>query len=203
MPKHSSEQTAKKFHIVKSYLGRHITDSNKRPTEVALETLQIRHAHVTHSHLLTGSPRPMCSGCGKALAVIHILIQFKALDITWRKLFPQLYTGHIPQHPSYFFGHGFMFSIKGVFEFRTGVKILNIISYYASEHPGPLHQSYSLRRVFICLFLLKCFTFTFMSLSWTDFCLALFALSWPCSNKILTSSSFSSDTSSNASEKLY
>lgn len=128
---HWSEQTDNKLHVIKPHLGPYTTDARNRYTEVALARLRIGHTHATHSHLLTGSPRPLCSRCGEALSVIHILIQCKALDTTRRKYFPQLHTRHIPPHPSHFIGDEALFSVKRVLEFLTDVKFLHLISYHA------------------------------------------------------------------------
>lgn len=126
-----STQSDNKLHVIKPHLGPYTTDTRNRYTEVALARLRIGHTHATHSYLLTGSSRPLCSRCGEALSVVHILIQCKALDTTRHKHFPQLYRQHIPLHTSYFLGDEPMFSVKRVFEFLSDVKFLNLISYHA------------------------------------------------------------------------
>ena len=112
---HWDKQTENKLHVIKPHLGRYTTDTHNRFNEVTLARLRIGHTHATHSHLLTGSPTPLCSRCGEHLSVIHILIQCTALDTTRRKHFPELYRQHIPLHPTLFLQDGHLIPLKGVF----------------------------------------------------------------------------------------
>ena len=123
-------QTDNKLHLIKPRLGRYTTDTHNRFNEVTLARLRIGHTHATHSHLLTGSPRPLCSRCGEHLSVIHILIQCTALNATRRKHFPELHKQHIPLHPSFFLSDNPMFSVTRVFKYLSDISFLQLISYH-------------------------------------------------------------------------
>ena len=129
--KHWDKQTENKLHVIKPHLGRYTTDTHNRFNEVTLARLRIGHTHATHSHLLTGSPTPLCSRCGEHLSVIHILIQCKTLNTIRHKHFPELYRQHITPHPAFFLADDPMFSIKRVFKYLSEIKFLQHSSFHS------------------------------------------------------------------------
>ena len=55
-------------------IGRWESSSRRsRIEEVALTRLRIGHCHITHSHHLAGSDRPVCNYCNAPLSVKHVL----------------------------------------------------------------------------------------------------------------------------------
>lgn len=55
-----------KLNIMRPYLRRYTTDPHNRFIETGLARLQMGHTHATHSPLTIGSPRFLCSRCGRA-----------------------------------------------------------------------------------------------------------------------------------------
>ena len=63
-------------HIVKPYLSKWASSScDSRRKEVLLARLRLGHTRITHAHLFTSDPPPLCSNCRIPLTVEHILIQ--------------------------------------------------------------------------------------------------------------------------------
>ena len=63
-------------HKVKPYLSKWASSScDSRRKEVLLARLRLGHTRITHAHLFTSDPPPLCSNCRIPLTVEHILIQ--------------------------------------------------------------------------------------------------------------------------------
>ena len=54
--------------------------SLSRREDVVMTRLRLGHTHLTHTHILSNSPSPVCSACGTDLTVNHILLTCPVLD---------------------------------------------------------------------------------------------------------------------------
>ena len=54
--------------------------SLSRREDVMMTRLRLGHTHLTHTHILSNSPSPVCSACGTDLTVNHILLTCPVLD---------------------------------------------------------------------------------------------------------------------------
>lgn len=127
--KHWDSQTENKLHVIKPRIGRYRTEKRNRLIEVTFCRLRIGHTYGTHSYLLNGTLRPQCARCGQVLSVLHVLAECTKYDPERRKHFPELYTHHIPLHPSHFLADEPMFAYNRVLEYLFNVGFLQAISY--------------------------------------------------------------------------
>lgn len=80
-------QIGNKLHSIKSDIRPWQSVPHRR-ADVILSRLRIGHTRLTHSHILTREPIPMCLNCKKILTVYHILIECPDFNYH-RKLFFQ------------------------------------------------------------------------------------------------------------------
>ena len=75
-------ETHNKLHSINPKIGLGVPiHSLSRREDVVMTRLRLGHTHLTHTHLLSNSPNPICPTCGSDLTINHILLTCPDLDI--------------------------------------------------------------------------------------------------------------------------
>merc|ERR1711868_255344 len=79
-----------KLHSIKPILGPTKHASRKsRKEETVMARLRLGHSRLTHSFLITRSPRPRCKFCRAELTIKHLMIRCRSITHIRRKYFSQ------------------------------------------------------------------------------------------------------------------
>jgi len=80
--------TSNKLHAVIPVVGSHVLKKslNRRDSSV-LNRVQLGHTRLTHSHLLSGEPPPICSVCQTPLTVQHFMLDCPQFTVKRAKCF--------------------------------------------------------------------------------------------------------------------
>ena len=74
-------ETHNKLHNINPRIGQGVPlHSLSRREDVVMTRLHLGHTYLTHTHLLSNSPSPVCPACGTYLTVNHILLTCPLLD---------------------------------------------------------------------------------------------------------------------------
>ena len=103
-----------------------VSSHRNRRWEVVLARLRIGHTRLTHSHLMSSAPPPICTSCNVPLSISHIFLNCPLYTSERRQWFPPLST-HSPPLLTHFLGESDHFSIDNVMSFLQRIGILHEI----------------------------------------------------------------------------
>uniref|UniRef100_UPI00397E9AAD hypothetical protein n=1 Tax=Salmonella sp. s51944 TaxID=3159655 RepID=UPI00397E9AAD len=77
---------------IKPKIGNTPLHSSFRKEDVIITRLRIGHSYLTHSHLLSNTPHPVCTSCQADISINHLLLDCPLFCDHRRNINPSNYT---------------------------------------------------------------------------------------------------------------